>query len=186
MAENTELNLEELSPEVQAHIAGLTEKVNKYESEKSESETKIQKMAEDQEAKDQALKEKMKSQGDLQALVDKLEMENADLKAGASKSKRLDKQIRDAVNARAENLPEHVKALIKDLSPEVALKHMDTLMMTDNPIDMPETGGDFQTRKSRVPTFSLDAEQKRAAAYFGVSESKYREAVHKMKTREIR
>ena len=187
MAEEStnQIDLEALDPAVKAHIESLSTKVAEYESKEQETEGKLEEAAAQAEAKNKSLKEKLKAEGDLKSLVSEQELEIEQLKSADAKRKSLEKQMKETVLARAADLPEDVQALVKDLPPEVALKHMDTLLEKQAPADMPDTGAGFATGSSRAQRFTLNADQAAAAKWMSVSHQDYREAVHKMKTEEV-
>lgn len=180
-----ELNLDELDPSVKAHIEGLESKVSEFESKSAEADTKLEELSAQQEAKNKSLKDKLKAEGDLKSLVAEQELELEQLKADKADKKRLEKTLRETVNARAADLPEKLQEMVKAMPAEVALQYMDDLIETQGKVEMPDTGGGFQTGSRRSKRFTLDSDQAQAAKWFSVSHDAYRDAVHNMNTQEV-
>ena len=172
----------ELPEDVQEHIARLQAQLDEYSQREAENNDKMARLQSEQEGKNKSLKERLKSEGDLKSLVSEQELEISNLKETAAEKAKLDKLMREMVKSRAADAPEDIQAMLKDMTPEVALKHLDTILPARGvPNDMPETGGRYPTGQSNQRLPRLTAEQARVAHHMGIAREDYAKAVIEVK-----
>ena len=182
---NNGINMDELPEDVRQHIDGLTAKLGEFEDKVAESEDKIKQIQAEQEARDKSLKDKMKSEGELRSLLSQQELEIESLKADSDRRQALEKSMRDSVQLRAAEAPAEIQELVKDLPPETALKHLDTILGQTGRGTMPDTGAAYPTGTTGLRRVRLSKEQVDAASVMGMTRDDYRKALHAMENEEI-
>ena len=166
----------------QSYIARLEAQLAELAQRDAENNEKLAGLQSEQESKNKAIKERLKTEGDLKSLVSEQELEISGLKETAAEKARLDKLMREMVKSRSADAPEAMQAALKDMNPEVALKHMDTFLPARGmPNDMPDSGGRFPTGQSNQRLARLTPTQARVAHHMGMSREEYATALVEVK-----
>lgn len=167
-------SFESLDPELKQHILALRGEAKGHRLDKRDLRQEVSELKGKMTTLEESRKTYLERQGNFEELSREQEQELAELRLKAEKADRLEQSVKESNEKRIAKIPENMRSLVPEASPESTSAWLDTneTKLTAPPIPDLDGGAGGRGKGGRS-TAKLSADEKKMAAAVGMTEDEY-------------